>query len=79
VGRPSRRTAALAAAVAAAIAVPFTGASLAGMVILAAAACGALALVARARIGGQTGDILGAAQQLAETAVLAVAAASLPT
>lgn len=34
----------------------------------------ALARVARARIGGQTGDILGASQQLAELAVLAICA-----
>jgi len=36
---------------------------------------GALALVARAKIGGQTGDILGASQQLSEAAALAVIAA----
>ena len=29
-----------------------------------------LALIARAKIGGQTGDVLGAAQQIAEIAVL---------
>jgi adenosylcobinamide-GDP ribazoletransferase len=37
----------------------------------------ALAVVARAKIGGQTGDILGASQQLAEAAGLAVLAACL--
>ena len=37
----------------------------------------ALALVAKAKIGGQTGDILGASQQLAEAAALAVLAALL--
>jgi len=37
----------------------------------------ALALAARARIGGQTGDILGASQQLTEAAALAAAAALL--
>jgi adenosylcobinamide-GDP ribazoletransferase len=36
-----------------------------------------LALVARAKIGGQTGDILGASQQLAEAAGLVVLAACL--
>ncbi|OWJ67206.1 adenosylcobinamide-GDP ribazoletransferase [Inquilinus limosus] len=36
----------------------------------------ALAGVARRRIGGQTGDVLGAAQQLAEVAVLCAAAAA---
>ncbi|MBS4010581.1 MAG: adenosylcobinamide-GDP ribazoletransferase, partial [Roseovarius sp.] len=33
-------------------------------------ATSALGLIARAKIGGQTGDILGATQQLAEIAVL---------
>ena len=46
--------------------------------LLAALPCAGLALLARARIGGQTGDILGASQQLAEAAVLAACAASLP-
>ncbi|NJM82771.1 MAG: adenosylcobinamide-GDP ribazoletransferase, partial [Tabrizicola sp.] len=35
----------------------------------------ALAVSARKRIGGQTGDILGASQQLAEAACLAALAA----
>jgi adenosylcobinamide-GDP ribazoletransferase len=35
----------------------------------------AAALVARAKIGGQTGDVLGATQVLAEVAALAVATA----
>ena len=43
---------------------------------LAALAAWALAGLARRRIGGQTGDVLGAAQQLAEVAVLCAAAAS---
>lgn len=37
----------------------------------------ALALIARAKIGGQTGDILGASQQLAEAAALSVLASLL--
>jgi len=45
--------------------------------LLAAMPCAALALVARAKIGGQTGEILGAAQQLAEAAVLAALVASI--
>jgi len=36
----------------------------------------ALGLVARKKIGGQTGDILGASQQLAEVIVLSIAAAA---
>lgn len=38
--------------------------------VLAALAVTGLALAAKARIGGQTGDVLGAAQQIAEIAVL---------
>ncbi len=44
-----------------------------GMLLAAAAASG-LGAYAKAKIGGQTGDILGASQQLAEAAVLLVAA-----
>ncbi|KMW58062.1 Cobalamin synthase [Candidatus Rhodobacter oscarellae] len=63
----------------------FVGLGLAGLaigwaVLPAALACGAisaaLALVARAKIGGQTGDILGATQQTSEIAILAVLAAA---
>ena len=43
--------------------------------LLAAGAVAILARVARRRIGGYTGDVLGAAQQLAEITVLVVAAA----
>jgi adenosylcobinamide-GDP ribazoletransferase len=44
-------------------------------VIAAAAAMAVAATLARRQIGGYTGDVLGAAQQAAETAVLLVAAA----
>lgn len=44
--------------------------------VLAALPAWALAGLARRRIGGHTGDVLGAAQQLAEVAVLCAAAAS---
>ena len=39
--------------------------------VLALAVTAGLARTARAKIGGQTGDVLGASQQLAEIAVLA--------
>jgi adenosylcobinamide-GDP ribazoletransferase len=38
---------------------------------------GVWALIAKAKIGGQTGDILGAAQQIAEIAALACLASAL--
>lgn len=45
-----------------------------GMLALAALVVALLGITARARIGGQTGDILGAGQQLAEAAILGLAA-----
>jgi len=74
VGRPSGGVALAAAAVGLSIAMALTGSTALGMAALAALICAGLAGVAQARIGGQTGDILGASQQLAETAALAVAA-----
>jgi adenosylcobinamide-GDP ribazoletransferase len=46
---------------------------IAAVIVLAATA-----MLARRQIGGYTGDVLGAAQQMAEAAVLLVAAAQLP-
>ncbi len=74
-GRPSVRGALIGAALAVACACLFAGWAALPMALAAAATALWLALVARARIGGQTGDILGAAQQLAEAAALAVLAA----
>ncbi len=51
-------------------------AALAAVISVVAAAAG-LAVLARAKIGGQTGDVLGAAQVLAECAILTVLAARL--
>lgn len=70
VGRPGRKTAVVAAALAVLL-----GSLLAGGTVLSAAlvvviVAAALARVAIARIGGQTGDILGAIQLVAEIAVL---------
>jgi adenosylcobinamide-GDP ribazoletransferase len=75
-GRPDGTIAAVAAAIALAIAIlvlPFGSALLAAI----AACAGALimALLAKRQIGGQTGDVLGAIEQGAETAVLLAAAA----
>jgi adenosylcobinamide-GDP ribazoletransferase len=74
-GRPSGQVALIGVALAVAIAVLFTGWSAIPMLALVAVTTGLLARSAQARIGGQTGDILGAAQQLAEAAALAVLAA----
>nr|WP_233557445.1 adenosylcobinamide-GDP ribazoletransferase [Rhodophyticola porphyridii] len=72
VGRPAARTAALAAAIAGVIAIALAGWAGAMALIMAYAVTAGLGLLARARIGGQTGDVLGASQQLAEIAALTV-------
>jgi adenosylcobinamide-GDP ribazoletransferase len=77
-GRPSEEGALTAAVIGAAFALLFLG--LGTGIVAAAAACVAAAAVgqyARRGIGGYTGDVLGAAQQAAEVAILLVAAAAL--
>lgn len=76
VGRPDGPTVALAAAAAALIAAFAAGWAMPVMALAAALPALWIARAARVRIGGQTGDILGAAQQLsAAAALLALAAA----
>lgn len=70
VGPVTARTAVVAAGLAAATAVILMGWPGLGALIWAALAAAAMAALARARIGGQTGDILGATQQVVEIAVL---------
>ncbi|WP_145103346.1 adenosylcobinamide-GDP ribazoletransferase [Cereibacter sediminicola] len=74
-GRPDRRQARLAVLVALAVALLVSGPAALILGLAAASAALALGLVARAKIGGQTGDILGASQQLSEAAVFVAAAA----
>lgn len=69
-GRPPRTTALLGLAIAVALTFGLVGAAGLGAVVAAGIVTCAIALIARAKIGGQTGDILGATQQLAEIAVL---------
>ncbi len=59
------------------IALLTTGAATLALLAVVAATALGVAMVARSRIGGQTGDILGATQALTETAALAAAAALL--
>lgn len=75
VGRPSYRSAGLAALIASAAALVLLG--LHGLAAIAAAALAALAMarLARAKIRGQTGDVLGAVQMLSALVVLTVGAA----
>ena len=70
VGRPRADTAGIAVLIAVACGLGLVGWHTIGMVIAIACVSLALGLIARAKIGGQTGDILGAAQQLAEAAAL---------
>ena len=70
VGRPRADTAGIAVLIAVACGLGLVGWHTIGMVIAIVCVSLALGLIARAKIGGQTGDILGAAQQLAEAAAL---------
>ncbi|KAF0115392.1 MAG: adenosylcobinamide-GDP ribazoletransferase [Rhodobacteraceae bacterium] len=74
-GRPSPATALSALLIAAAIAVALTGWTAVPLVFAALGPAILLAFLALRKIGGQTGDILGATQQLAEVACLAVLSA----
>ncbi|WGS19812.1 MULTISPECIES: adenosylcobinamide-GDP ribazoletransferase [unclassified Bradyrhizobium] len=77
-GRPDAAIAAVAAAIALAIALlslRFSDALLAA--IAAGAGACVVALLAKRHIGGQTGDVLGGAEQVAETAILVLLAARL--
>jgi adenosylcobinamide-GDP ribazoletransferase len=77
VGRPGGATLALsgAAALAAGLVAAGGAALLAGFAVLAVTL--AWGATARARLGGQTGDVCGAAQQLGEAAALLALAAAL--
>lgn len=72
-GVPPVEVAATGVALALGLGLILAGASVLPMALAMAAATGGVALVARAKIGGQTGDVLGAAQQLALAAGLAFA------
>jgi adenosylcobinamide-GDP ribazoletransferase len=76
VGRPTRITAGNGAVVALGIAVLALGADAFLLLLPVAASTLALGLVAHRKIGGQTGDILGASQQLADAVALAALAAT---
>lgn len=71
-GRPARATVALGAAIALALALVLTGWQALSAALVAALLCLGLARAAKSRIGGQTGDILGASQQIAEATLLAL-------
>jgi adenosylcobinamide-GDP ribazoletransferase len=77
-GRPDLATAAIAGAFAlviALLALPWSDALCAALVVAAVAT--GMAWLAQRQIGGQTGDVLGGAEQLGETAILVLLAARL--
>jgi adenosylcobinamide-GDP ribazoletransferase len=74
-GQPSPAVALVAVAIAAAMTGALVGWAAVPMLAAAAVTMVALAVVALRKIGGQTGDILGASQQLVEVACLTVLAA----
>ena len=78
VGRPQIETALAAVAIALAIGIMTAGAAatLFGVVLVVLTTLGIVA-IAREKIGGQTGDILGAVQQIAEIAVLGACLATI--
>ena len=77
VGRPGGATLALSTALALLIGVVALGWVAPVMAVILAVVTGLWGLIARAKIGGQTGDILGASQQLADVAALACLASAL--
>ncbi|NCO87609.1 MAG: adenosylcobinamide-GDP ribazoletransferase [Rhodobacterales bacterium] len=70
VGRPAGGTTALACGLAVLCALLLPGLPAVALTLVTAITATLWATIARARIGGQTGDILGATQQLAEIALL---------
>lgn len=70
VGQPGPQTALLSEGIALLLALVLVGWAGLFAGVLAVLATIAVALIARAKIGGQTGDILGATQQLSDAAVL---------
>ncbi|KUJ79973.1 adenosylcobinamide-GDP ribazoletransferase [Ruegeria profundi] len=77
VGAPRAGTVALGLGLAVLCVALLMGAAAALPMLVVGLAIGFFAQVARSKIGGQTGDILGASQQLAELAFLTVAVAAL--
>lgn len=74
-GAPSRGVALTGAGIALVLGLLFAGGAVVALLLAALAVTVALGWLAKRKIGGQTGDILGAAQQLTEAAMLAVLAA----
>ncbi len=70
VGQPSWRVALTSLALACVLAFGLLGAPALVLLVVACGAAAGVSALARVKIGGQTGDVLGATQQLSETAML---------
>lgn len=77
VGRPDLTTASLSIVIGAAISLLCVGLTGVAMTVIAVAAATVIGVLANRKIGGQTGDVLGAAQQLSEAAILLTCTAML--
>ncbi|WP_278921153.1 MULTISPECIES: adenosylcobinamide-GDP ribazoletransferase [Pseudophaeobacter] len=67
-GRPPRRAVGLGVCLAVALALPLLGAHILAVLAMLVLTCLGLGALAQHKIGGQTGDVLGACQQLCEVA-----------
>lgn len=79
VGQPKIETALLAALIALTIGLAMLGSVILHGILLTGILVGGLAFTAKRKIGGQTGDILGATQQLSEIAFLAACVSAVST
>ncbi|MFT4960125.1 MAG: adenosylcobinamide-GDP ribazoletransferase, partial [Paracoccaceae bacterium] len=77
VGAPNTRASALALGIGVLLATSLLGAVIVLPMILAFGAVFAFCRIAMSKIGGQTGDILGASQQITEAVVLLALAATI--
>lgn len=73
-GRPTRESAAIAIGIAALLSLITVGFFTVTLLIVGALAAAAMALLAKSKIGGQTGDVLGATQQITAITLLMVLA-----
>jgi adenosylcobinamide-GDP ribazoletransferase len=78
VGRPARQTMLVAVGVAIVVGFGLTGLAIIPLALILLLTTLLIAALARLKIGGQTGDILGASQQVSEIAVLLTLASLLP-
>jgi len=77
-GRPGGRTMIAASAICVVLGITLAGTAALPLALVTLAVTALWSATARARLGGQTGDILGAAQHIVETAALLTLVTSSP-